>query len=122
MIVTHSMSFVQKVCISHLAEKRRIMHIGEPEEAIALYQADTAKTMAAREERQRPAADTCRGKEGTTLATYYNPVKLLFRSGTLQQLSSIIQTTGVRRLLLLTGARSKSLRLSGSDSGAAAGL
>ena len=29
------------------------MHIGEPEETIALYQADTAKTMAAREERQR---------------------------------------------------------------------
>lgn len=40
------------------------------------------------------------------MATYYNPVKLYFGPGTLQQLSSIIQTTGVRRLLLLTGARS----------------
>ncbi|NLN53597.1 MAG: ABC transporter ATP-binding protein, partial [Firmicutes bacterium] len=54
MIVTHSMSFVQKVCTKAIwLKKGRIMHIGEPEETIALYQADTAKTMAAREERQR---------------------------------------------------------------------
>ncbi|HZK25173.1 MAG TPA: phosphonoacetaldehyde reductase [Oscillospiraceae bacterium] len=40
------------------------------------------------------------------MATYYNPVKIHFGVGTLQQLTTIVQTSGVQRLLLLTGARS----------------
>lgn len=40
------------------------------------------------------------------MATYYNPVQIYFGVGTLKQLPTIVQTAGVQRLLLLTGARS----------------
>ncbi|NLZ38090.1 MAG: ABC transporter ATP-binding protein [Firmicutes bacterium] len=49
MIVTHSMSFVQKVCNKAIwLKKGQIMYIGSPEEAIALYQADIQRQLAVR--------------------------------------------------------------------------
>ncbi|HZK25174.1 MAG TPA: ABC transporter ATP-binding protein [Oscillospiraceae bacterium] len=54
MIVTHSMSFVQKVCTKAIwLKKGQVMHIGDPEETIALYEADTAQVMAARAAQQQ---------------------------------------------------------------------
>jgi len=53
MIVTHSMSFVQKVCNKAIwLQKGQIRYIGSPEEAIALYQADIQRQVAARSAQQ----------------------------------------------------------------------
>ncbi|MCR3921769.1 MAG: ABC transporter ATP-binding protein [Firmicutes bacterium] len=56
LIVTHSMAFVQKVCTKAIWLKQgQIMHVGTPDETIALYQADTQKTMAKRAQQKQRA-------------------------------------------------------------------
>jgi teichoic acid transport system ATP-binding protein len=52
-IVTHSMNFVKKVCTKAIWLKSgNIMHVGNPEETIALYEKDIEKTLAKRKQKK----------------------------------------------------------------------